>query len=164
MSASQPADEARGSDILEVTTAAHVGVSVSSSESGAVRRAGRRVAANMSILHNREGDLSGRDLLGETGRTRPGGLGVVDGRVDADGHGSISADIVLVGTVLAALSSNALQLLLGRRVGIADLHLEALVTNGLAMETADDLLANLTRLEAIMARQSRAHNPRYESM
>lgn len=72
---------------------------------------------------------------------------MINGRVDADSHGSVCADIVLVGSVLAALGGDALQLLLRRRVGVADLHQETLITNGLAVVAPDDLLADVTRFE-----------------
>lgn len=87
------------------------------------------------------------DLLGEAGRTTPVVL-TIDGRVLADSHGAIGTDVVLVGTVLTALSSDALQLLLRRRVGVADLHHEALSANGNAVEALDNLLTDIARLEA----------------
>lgn len=80
----------------------------------------------------------------------PGSLGAVDRGVDADGHGSIGANVVLVGTVLAALGGNTLQLLLGRRISVANLHEEALFANGLAMVALDDLLADITGLETVI--------------
>lgn len=96
-------------------------------------------------------------LLGEAGRTTPGAL-TVDGGVLTDSHGSVSADVVLVGTVLTALSSDALQLLLRRRVGVANLHQEALVADGNAVEALDDFLTDITRLEALMTDQSLDHS------
>jgi hypothetical protein len=38
---------------------------------------------------------------------------------------------------------------LSRSIGVADLEKKTLLTNGLAMEFLDDLLADITRLEAI---------------
>lgn len=99
------------------------------------------------------------NLLGETGRTTPSAL-AVDSRVLTDSHGSVGADVVLVGTVLTALGSDALQLLLRRRVGIADLHHEALFADGNAVESLDDLLADVTRLETLMTDQSSDHSDR----
>jgi hypothetical protein len=69
--------------------------------------------------------------------------------VNADVSGAIGADVVLVGTELTALSSDALQLLLGRRVGIADLQLLGLAffaeTNAVVLP--DDILALIASLE-----------------
>lgn len=98
----------------------------------------------------------GRSLLGEAGRTTPGTL-TVDGGVLTDSHGSVGADVVLVGTVLAALSSDALQLLLRRGVGVADLHQETLLADGDAVEALDDLLTDIARLEALMTNQYSNH-------
>lgn len=98
----------------------------------------------------------GGNLLREAGRATPGAL-AIDGGVLTDSHGSVGADVVLVGTVLPALSSDALQLLLCRCVGVADLHHEALVADGNAMVALDDLLTDITRLEASMTDQSPDH-------
>lgn len=81
------------------------------------------------------------------------GLGAVNGRGDANSHGSVCADVVFVGTVLAALGGDTLQLLLRRRVGIANLHQEAFITNGLAMVAPDDLLTDISTLKAVATRQ-----------
>lgn len=96
-----------------------------------------------------QASVSKANLLREAGRTTPS-LRAVDGGVDANSHRAIGADIILVGTVLAALGGDALQLLLGRSIGVADLHQVALVTNGLAMVALDDLLTHLTGLEAVV--------------
>lgn len=115
------------STLLMSPTLHHVGVSALGSKSGTVCSSG--IGA------------------GEARGAAPGGLGAVDRGVDADGHGSIGANVVLVGTVLTALGGNTLQLLLGRRISVANLHEEALFTNGLAMVALDDLLADITGLE-----------------
>jgi hypothetical protein len=91
-----------------------------------------------------------KDLLIGRGAkaTVPDRLVTVDAGIDADSHGAIGSNVVLIGAVLTALGSDALQLLLSRSVGIANLHGEAITLNGLAVELLDDLLANVTRLKA----------------
>lgn len=61
---------------------------------------------------------------------------------------AISTDIVLIGPELTALGGDALQILLSRSIGIANLEKETLLANGLAMELLDDLLTDITVLEA----------------
>lgn len=87
-------------------------------------------------------------LLGKAGRAAPV-LRIVYGRIDANSHSAVGADVVLVGTVLTALGSDALQLLLRRSIGITNLHQVALIANGLAVVALDDLLTHITRLEAV---------------
>lgn len=95
-----------------------------------------------------------RDLPGEARSATPAaGLRAVNGRSHADSHSSVCADVVLIGAVLPALGGDALQLLLRRRVGIANLHQEALISNGLAMVASDDLLADVTRFETVAGDQ-----------
>jgi hypothetical protein len=50
---------------------------------------------------------------------------------------------------LSSFGRDSLQILLSRSIGIADLKKKTLLANGLAMELLDDLLADITRLEAI---------------
>ena len=63
--------------------------------------------------------------------------------------GTVSSNIVLVGSELTTFGCDALQVLLSRSIGVADLEKKTLLANGLAMELLDDLLADITRLEAI---------------
>ena len=49
-------------------------------------------------------------------------------RVDADKCSAVSANVVFIGAELATLSRDALQLLLGRSVGISNLHDETFIT------------------------------------
>lgn len=69
-----------------------------------------------------------RNLLRETGGAAPA-AGAVDGRSLTNSHGAVGADVVLVGTVLATLGGDTLELLLGRGVGIANLHDETLIAD-----------------------------------
>lgn len=143
----------RKDDILVIAGWDHGHVSALGSKNSAVVRSSRSSAIRSSVLKRYRAFLrwkgtKGSYSLREAGRTAPG-LRVVDGRIDANSHGAVSADVVLVGTVLTALSSDTLQLLLGRGIGVADLHQVALITNGLAMVALDDLLTHVTRLEAI---------------
>lgn len=93
------------------------------------------------------------DLLGEAGRTAPA-AGAVDGRSLTNSHRAVGADVVLVGTVLATLGGDTLELLLGRGIGVADLHDETLLADGDAVKALDDLLTDITGLETVMAGQS----------
>jgi hypothetical protein len=61
---------------------------------------------------------------------------------------AISTDIVLVSSELAALSSDALKILLGWSICEANLEKETFFTNRLTMEFADDLVADLATLKA----------------
>ncbi len=56
--------------------------------------------------------------------------------------------IVLIGTELAALSCDFLEVLLSGCVGIANLEQQSLFTNWLTMELFDDFFTNVTALEA----------------
>lgn len=78
----------------------------------------------------------------------PEGWGI-NRRVDADSVCSVRADIVLIRPVLAAFGRDALQFLLRRGIGIADLHGEMILSDRHAMEVLDNLLANVTSLEAV---------------
>lgn len=60
---------------------------------------------------------------------------------------TVCTDIVLVGPELSTLSRDALEILLSRSVGIANLEEKTLFTNGLTVELLDDLFADLTTLE-----------------
>ena len=61
---------------------------------------------------------------------------------------AVCTHIILVGTELAALSCNFLEVLLSGCVGITNLKQQTLFTNGLAMELFDDLFADIAALEA----------------
>jgi hypothetical protein len=50
---------------------------------------------------------------------------------------------------LSSFGRDSLEILLSRSIGVADLEKKTLLANGLAMELLDDLLADITRLEAI---------------
>ena len=63
--------------------------------------------------------------------------------------GTVSSNIVLVGSELSSFGRDSLEILLSRGIGVADLEKKTLLANGLAMELLDDLLADITRLEAI---------------
>lgn len=60
---------------------------------------------------------------------------------------TVCTDIVLVGTELTTLSGDALQILLGRGVGIANLEKKSFLANWLAMKLLDDLLADVATLK-----------------
>lgn len=62
---------------------------------------------------------------------------------------SICTNIVLVGTELATLGGDTLQFLLGRSVGVADLHLETLVADSNTCKVQNDLITDCTGLETI---------------
>ena len=69
--------------------------------------------------------------------------------MDADKCSAVSADIVLIGAELAALSCDALQLLLSRSVGISNLHDETFVTQSLhTVIFANDFVTDVTSLKA----------------
>lgn len=69
--------------------------------------------------------------------------------MNADQRSAVSPDVVLVGAKLPSLSSHTLQLLLGRSVGVADLHGLALVSNHDTSELANDLVADVTALKSV---------------
>ena len=75
---------------------------------------------------------------------------VVNAGMNADIRSSVSANVVLVGAELAALSRDALQLLLRRSVGVANLHQHALISNRGAVKLLDHILALITGLEAAL--------------
>jgi hypothetical protein len=50
---------------------------------------------------------------------------------------------------LASLGSDALQVLLSRGIGIANLQKKAFLTNGLAVELLDNLFADIAGLKAV---------------
>ena len=62
---------------------------------------------------------------------------------------TISTNIVLVGSELTTLSGDALEILLGRGVRIANLEKKTFLTNWLAMELLDDLLTYIATLKAV---------------
>lgn len=141
-------------NILVIAGWDHVHVSALGSKNISVMRSTSRSAVRMSVPRKVQSILAtDREWkmysLGKARRTAPV-LRVVDGRVDANSHCAVGADVVLVGTVLTALGSDALQLLLGRSIGVADLHQVALIANRLAVVALDDLLTHVTTLEAVM--------------
>ena len=62
---------------------------------------------------------------------------------------AISTDIVLIGAVLSALGSDALQLLLGWSIRIANLHDIVVFSNRQSMKVLNDLLTDVAGLEAV---------------
>lgn len=70
------------------------------------------------------------------------------GRRKSHNTATVSTDVVFIGSELSTLSCDALEILLGRSIGIADLKEETFFTNGLAMELSDDLFTDITALEA----------------
>ena len=73
---------------------------------------------------------------------------VVDVGMNADERSSVGTNVVLIGTELAALGRDALELLLSRRVRIANLHDVAFVANSNSVELLNNLIANVAVLEA----------------
>jgi hypothetical protein len=71
-------------------------------------------------------------------------------RCNANERSAIGADVVLVGAELATLSRDTLELLLSRRVGIADVHGKSLGTETSTVELANDLVADLACLETVL--------------
>ena len=63
---------------------------------------------------------------------------------------AICTDVVLVGSELSTLSCDALEILLSRRVCVANLKQKTLFANGLTMELLDDLVTNITTLKAVI--------------
>lgn len=61
---------------------------------------------------------------------------------------TISTNIVLLSTELAAFSGDTLEVLLCWCVGISNLKKETLIANRLTMKLVDDLFADITILEA----------------
>jgi hypothetical protein len=69
--------------------------------------------------------------------------------VNPDVGCAISTNVILVGTELAPLGSDALEFLLGRRVRIADLHQHSLFSNRSTVVLLNDVLAFVPRLETV---------------
>lgn len=69
-------------------------------------------------------------------------------RAASNKRGSVSANIILIGTPLTALSRNPLQLLLSLRIRIANLQREILGTERHALKMLNNLVANIARLES----------------
>lgn len=67
--------------------------------------------------------------------------------MNADVGSSISTNVVLIRSELAAFGRDALQLFLSGSVGIPNLHAHSVVANSHAMILADDLLAFFTGFE-----------------
>ena len=74
---------------------------------------------------------------------------VVNGGGHANQGGSIGANIVLVGTELASLSSDTLELLLAGSVCVTDLHVHVFIANRHVVEVGNDLIADGTRLKTV---------------
>lgn len=66
---------------------------------------------------------------------------------------AVGADVVLVGSILAAFGRDTLELLLSGSIGVTNLHDVVLLADGDAMEVLNDLLADLASLEAASQRQ-----------
>jgi hypothetical protein len=62
---------------------------------------------------------------------------------------TIGTHVVLIGSKLTALSSDAFEILLSRCICEADLKEETFFTNWLTMKLADNLITDLSALEAI---------------
>lgn len=87
------------------------------------------------------------------GRASPvGGLrsSVVDSGVDSNSHSAIGTNVVLVGAVLAALGSDALQFFLCRSICVTNLNTITFFTNSLATVAGNDLLTDVASLETTM--------------
>jgi len=138
---------------LLVTGQAHVGVGITgvSGQNGADEGAHSGPDEILVSLSKTYEDKQGRvvDSLGETGGATPA-AGAVDGRSLTNSHGAVGADVVLVGTVLATLGGDTLELLLGRGVGVPNLHDETLFADGDTVKALDDLLTDITGLEAVL--------------
>jgi hypothetical protein len=68
--------------------------------------------------------------------------------VDSNIGSAVGANVVLIGAELPTFGGDALQLLLGRRVGVPDLHQHSLFANGSTMVLLDDVLALLASLKS----------------
>lgn len=88
--------------------------------------------------------LPARDRKGAS----PLRLLAIQGRAHANQGSTVCTNVVLVGAELAALSGDALELLLGWRIGIANVDEEALLPNADAVEFVDDFVADIAGLEA----------------
>lgn len=71
----------------------------------------------------------------------------VQSRAHADEGCAVGTNVVLVGAELAAFRSDTLQLLLGRSVGIANVHEEALLANAGTVELVNNIITNVASLE-----------------
>lgn len=89
-----------------------------------------------------------RFLRGGSTTTVPGSL-AVDAGMDSNIRSAVGANVVLIGAELAALSRDALQLLLRRSIGIADIHLHAFYANTSAVILLDHVLTFFASLEAV---------------
>ena len=91
----------------------------------------------------------GWEVASDLGGTRKKWRGNSQWRRKSENTATVCANIVLVGSELSTLSGDALEILLSRNVGIANLKEKALFTNGLTMELLDDLFADVTTLETV---------------
>lgn len=94
--------------------------------------------------------------MSDLGGTRKEWRGNGHWRRKCEATAAVCTDVILIGSELSTLSSNALEILLSRSVGIADLEQETLLANGLAVELPNDLLTDLAGLKTGRYCQSRA--------
>lgn len=87
--------------------------------------------------------------------TVPGSLRI-NGRVDTNIGSTVRTDVVLVRAELATFGSNALQLLLGRSIGIPHLHEHGLLAHSDAMILPNDILTFVTSGEAALSVSGRS--------
>ena len=73
---------------------------------------------------------------------------LIDTGMDPNIGSAIGANVVLIGTELAALCGDTLQLLLRRGVGIADLHQHALFSDRSTVILLDNLFAFIAGFKA----------------
>lgn len=116
-----------------------------------------RISGGDSVLGVLDGD-GGKGGRGgrNDGVVRSGGvaaplalrLAVERGVAQTDERSAVGTDVVLVGAELAALSRDALELLLSRSVGVADVHQEALLADGTTVVLQNDVVAILAVVEA----------------
>lgn len=72
---------------------------------------------------------------------------VIDGGGHANERGAIGANIVFIGTELASLSSDTLELLLAGSVCVTNLYVHVFIANRHVVEVGNDLVADSTRLK-----------------
>ena len=87
-------------------------------------------------------------VCAHAGAAVPGGR-AVDAGVNPDISRAISTDIVLIGAELSTLGRDALQLLLGGRVRVPNLHQHSFFANGSTVVLPDDIFTFIARLESV---------------
>lgn len=70
-------------------------------------------------------------------------------RVQSHKGSPISTNVILIGAELSALSSNSLELLLRRCIGVANIHKEAFFANSDSIELSNDFVTNVSGFETI---------------